>query len=92
MKTFLCSIVCCNGIVGGTLFVNKNYITYKTNKVTVNAKLKKIELPINQICNLKWKWFILPIATLQMINGEEFSFIIFDKKGFENCFTNAKNM
>ena len=85
-KTFICSIICRNGILGGGLYIDDTAIIYKTNKLTVDRKYRNLVLPRNEICELSWKWFLFPIATLQMINGEEYKFIIFDKKRFEKCY------
>ena len=103
-KTFICSIICRNGILGGGLYIDDTAITYKTNKLTVDRKYRNLVLPRNEIRELSdrerdeivrilsefsahiSKWFLFPIATLQMINGEEYKFIIFDKKRFEKCY------
>lgn len=85
-KTFICSIICRNGILGGGLYIDDTAIIYKTNKLTVDRKYRNLVLPRNEIRELSWKWFLFPIATLQMINGEEYKFIIFDKKRFEKCY------
>ena len=37
-KSFMCSLICHNGIVGGGLYIENNAITYKTNKLTVDRK------------------------------------------------------
>jgi hypothetical protein len=85
-KTFICSIICRNGILGGGLYIDDTAIIYKTNKLTVDRKYRNLVLPRNEIRELSWKWLLFPIATLQMINGEEYKFIIFNKKRFEKCY------
>ena len=85
-KTFICSIICRNGILGGGLYIDDTAIIYKTNKLTVDKKYRNLVLPRNEIRELSWKWFLFPVATLQMINGEEYKFIIFNKKRFEKCY------
>ena len=85
-KTFICSIICRNGILGGGLYIDDTAISYKTNKLTVDKKYRNLVLPRNEIRELSWKWFLFPVATLQMINGEEYKFIIFNKKRFEKCY------
>ena len=91
-KSFLCSVICYNGIIGGSICVEDNSITYNTNKLTVDRKYKNLVLPINQICELSWKTFVFPIATFKMINGEELKCIIFNKKGFTNYYSQVKNI
>ena len=39
-KSFMCSL-CHGGIIGGGLYLDDEKITYKTNKLTVDAKYKK---------------------------------------------------
>ena len=91
-KFFICSIICDCGVVGGAIFMQENLITYKTNKLTVDRKYRNLELPLNKVASLTWKWFILPIATLTMENGEIYKFIIFNKWRFEKWFNNFKNI
>ena len=40
MKSFVCSL-CHNGILGGGLYLDRQSLTYKTNKLTVDKKLQK---------------------------------------------------
>jgi hypothetical protein len=37
------------------------------------------------IKEISWKQIIFPVATISMKNGEAFTFIIFNKSGFEKC-------
>ncbi|MBO5908044.1 MAG: hypothetical protein J6Q85_07860 [Clostridia bacterium] len=90
-KSFICSLICHNGIVGGGIYIDDASITYKTNKLTVDKKYKNLVLPLNEICVLTWKWIVFPIATLQMTSGEQYKFIIFNKSRFDKCYTEAKN-
>ena len=85
IKSFICSIICPSGIIGGGLYISDTEIVYKTNKLTVDRKYKNLVIYKNQICEISWKWIIFPIATIRSINGEKYSFIIFNKKGFEKC-------
>ena len=89
-KSFACSLICYNGIIGGGLYIQDDAIVYKTNKLTVDRKFKNLVLFLDKISQLSWKWMIFPIATLKMINGEEYKFIIFNKKRFDKHYTNAK--
>ena len=85
MKTFVCSL-CHNGILGGGLSLDSHSLTYKTNKLTVDKKYKHLVIPLNEICELSWKWIVFPIATLQVAGGEQYKFIIFNKRRFEKWF------
>ena len=89
-KSFMCSLICHNGILGGGIYIENSAITYKTNKLTIDRKYKNLVLPIDEIRELSWKWIIFPIATLLMASGEEYKFIIFNKARFNKCYTVVK--
>ena len=89
-KTFVCSFICHNGIVGGGLTVEEQFITYKTNKLTVDKRYRNLALSLDEVSNLTWKWIILPVATLHMTNGERYRFIIFNKKRFQKYYAEVK--
>lgn len=91
-KSFICSIICCTGIVGGAIHVDENSITYKTNKLTIDKKYRNLVLPLNQICSLSWKWVVFPIATIKLTNGEEYKFLMFNKKGFDKFYSQVKGI
>ena len=85
-KTFICSLICKNGILGGGLYLDDTAITYKTNKLTVDGKYRNLVLPLSEIRELFWERIIFPIATLQMASGEQYKFIIFNKKRFDKYY------
>ena len=85
-KSFIGSLICHNGIVGGRIYIEDTSITYSTNKLTVDKKYKKLVLPLNEICELTWKWIVFPVATVQMQSGERYGFIIFNKGRFNKYF------
>ena len=89
-KSFICSIICNNGIIGGSITIDENSITYKTNKLTVDRKYRNLVLPLDKVFSLSWKWVIFPIATIKLTNGEEYKFLIFNKKGFNNFYSQVK--
>lgn len=86
-KAFLCSL-CHNGILGGVLYLDENSLTFKTNKLTVDKAYRNLVLPYAKVAELTWKWIILPIATIQMTNGEQYKFIIFNKDRFNKYYMN----
>lgn len=90
MKTFICSL-CHNGILGGTLYLDGQSLTYRTNKLTVDSKYRNLVLPLNQIDEIHWVWILFPVATVTMKNGEAYKFIIFNKKRFEKWFQEYSN-
>ena len=85
-KTFICSLICNSGIIGGGLYLGDTTITYKTNKLTVDRKYRNLVLPLDEIRELSWKWIIFPIATLKMASGEQYKFILFNKKRFDKYY------
>ncbi len=89
-KSFVCSLISHNGIVGGGLCIEDNAITYKTNKLTVDRKFRNLVLSLNQIRDLTWKWIVFPVATFHMISGENYKFIIFNKKRFKKYYAEVK--
>ena len=85
MKSFVCSL-CHNGILGGCLYIDSQSLTYKTNKLTVDKKYRNLVLLLQEIKEISWKWMIFPFATVNMKNGERYTFVIFNKSRFEKCF------
>ena len=85
-KSFMCSLICHNGIVGGALYLDENSVTYKTNKLTVDKEYRNLELPLDKIAELTWKWVVFPIATFHTTSGEKYNFIIFNKRRFQKWF------
>ena len=85
-KSFMCSLICQNGIIGGGLWIEDHAITYRTNKLTVDRKYRHLVLPLNEIDGVSWKRVIFPIATLQMRNGEKYKFLMFNQKRFQKYY------
>lgn len=84
-KAVMCSL-CHNGILGGALYFDNQSITYRTNKITVDKKYRNLVLPINDIKDITWKTKVFSIATLHMVNNEEYTFIIFNKNVFDQYY------
>ena len=89
-KSFMCSIICRSGILGGGLYIDNTTITYKTNKLTVDKKYRNLVLTLDEISELSWKWVLFPIATLHMTSGEKYKLIIFNKKRFSKYYAEVK--
>ena len=79
-KIYICSL-CRGGILGGALYLDENSLTYRTNKLTVNKKYRNLVLPKSEIKEILWNKY-LPVATFCMRNGEDFTFLIFNKSEF----------
>ena len=88
-KTFICSIICPGGILGGGLYLDDKALTYKTNKLTVDAKYRNLVLPLAEIKEISWKRILFPIATVHMKHGGDYKFLLFGKARFEECFKDA---
>ena len=84
-KSFMCSL-CHNGILGGALYLDNDAVTYKTTKLTVDKKYRNLALPLKEIREITWKRILFPIATFHMNNGEEYTFLIFNKSLFLRCY------
>lgn len=84
-EVFMCSL-CHNGVLGGGLYLDDQFIVYRTQKLTVNEKYKNLVIPLNEISEITWKWIIFPVATVHMKNREQYKFIIFNKWRFEKCY------
>jgi hypothetical protein len=77
----MCSL-CRNGILGGALYLENEALTYKTTKLTVDQQYRNLILPFKEIREITWKRIIFPVATFHMKNGEEYTFLIFNKSRF----------
>lgn len=80
-KAFVCSL-CHRGILGGGLYLDRESLIYRTNKLTVDKKFRNLILPLSQIQSITWKWILFPVATFRMNNGDIYKFIIFNKSRF----------
>ena len=89
-KTFACSVICQNGIIGGGICIEDTAITYKTNKLTVDRKYRNLVLPMDKISEFSWKQIIFPVATFRMRSGETYEFLIFNKNRFDQCYNEVK--
>ena len=85
MKTFVCSL-CHNGILGGSLRLDRQSLTYRTNKLTVHPKYRNLVLPLSEIKEVSQKRIVFPIVTFHMNSGEAHTFLIFNRKCFEKYF------
>lgn len=86
----MCSL-CANGLLGGALYLDEQTITYRTQKLSVRAEYRNMVLPLSEIREITWKRIVFPIARFCMKNGENHSFIIFNKRCFCKCFQSAKS-
>ena len=90
-NTFVCSIICDGGILGGGLYLDDKALTYKTNKLTVDAKYRNLVLPLSEIKEISWGHVLFPIATVQMKHGGDYKFLLFGKARFAKCYHEFQN-
>jgi len=88
-NTFVCSIICPGGILGGGLYLDEKALTYRTNKLTVDAKYRNLVLPLSEIREISWGRVLFPIATVHMKHGGDYKFLLFNKARFEKCYNDA---
>ncbi|MBR6396880.1 MAG: DUF4298 domain-containing protein [Lachnospiraceae bacterium] len=81
---FMCSF-CHYGLLGGALFFDDKSMTYRTNKVTVEARYRNLKIPYTEIVSFSYMK-ALPIVSFNMADGEKFSFMIFNLKRFKTVF------
>ena len=84
-KAFMCSL-CHNGILGGALYLDDQSVVYICQKLTIDKKYRKLELPLGKITELSWKWIVFPVATFHINTGEQYTFIIFNKWRFNRYY------
>ena len=89
-KSFMCGLICHNGIIGGVLNLDENSVTYKTNKLTVDRAYRNLVLPLGEIAELTWKWVVFPIATFRMKNGTEYKVMLFNKRRFQKYYAEVR--
>jgi hypothetical protein len=84
-KQFLCSL-CHSGLVGGVLYLNSDELRYRTNKLIFDEKYRNLVMPIKNIREINWKRFLFPIATFSMLDGEEYTIMIYNKSRFMKAY------
>ncbi len=84
-KVFMCSL-CRDGVLGGGLYLDNKSVTYRTQKLTVDEKFRNLVLPLSEIKDMTWKQTIFPAATFHMKNGEQYKFVIFNKRRFSKAY------
>lgn len=90
-NTFICSIIYNGGILGGGLYLDGKALTFKTNKITVDAKYRNLALPLSEIKEISWGRMLFPVATVHMKHGGDYKFLLFSKARFEKCYRECQN-
>lgn len=77
-KIFVASLVR-NGIIGGSLIVDDESVTFRTNKLTVPEKFRNLRLGFTGI-----KTYVASLTTteISLKNGDSYRFIVFGNSKF----------
>ena len=76
-KNFIVSLIR-NGILGGSIVVDSEAITYHTGKLTIPQEYRHLVMKYEDISEVTKGWiFILPTVTVKMRNGNEYRFAVF---------------
>ncbi len=86
MKSYFMCSLCYKGLLGGTLIVDEEAVTFKTGKLTIPIHLRNLKLNRTDIRSLSWEQVVFPIAVFEMKNGEEYRFLVFNKGGFTEAY------
>ncbi|MBR4446202.1 MAG: hypothetical protein IKS37_09960 [Solobacterium sp.] len=83
MKQYFSASLCEEGILGGAIIADDIGITYRTNKITIPDRLKKIEMHYEDIAVMVQKYVLcFPAVTITLRNGEMHTFIVFRRRTF----------
>ena len=83
-KTYVASL-CCQGLLGGGLFLDDERVTYRTGKLQVPAEIRNLQLPFCRIKGVeKSKALFLPTVTIEMQDGRAWKFLVFGRNSFLN--------
>lgn len=71
------------GIIGGNIILNDEALVFKTGKLTVCPEIRSLEIHYSDIYSVSngLKLF-LPTVTINLKNGKNYSFIIYNKSNF----------
>lgn len=79
---FACSIIY-GGVLGGWIYIEGEGLNFRTGKLTVEERIRNLNLPYEEIKDITWKTVLFPVATVSLKNGEDYRFLIFNKRRFE---------
>ena len=83
MKNTFSASLCKNGIIGGWIVIEKDFMTYKTGKITIPQKYKNLVIKYKDIFSVtEGTLLFLPTVTVKMKNEEEYKFVVFSRKRF----------
>ena len=83
MKKYFTASIIKHGIIGGGIVLDDEKLTFKTGKLTVPTEIKNLEINYADILAVTNNFKIMmPTVTIKLKDLREYSFIIFNKKGF----------
>lgn len=83
MKKAFRGSLCREGVLGGGIYVDDKCVMYRTQKITVSEKYKKLILEYKDMESISAKRvFIFPVVTIRMKDKEVYKFVIFSCKKF----------
>ncbi len=83
MKPYFTVSLCRNGILGGAIVIDEEFMTYKTGKLTIPDRFRNLVMRYDEITGITTGGVPgFPTVTIFMDNGEAFKFIVFSKNRF----------
>ena len=80
------------GVLGGAIYLQSDKVLFRTNKLQVETKYRKLEIPYNSIKKIQTGWALcFPTVTLTIKSGISYKFIIFSRKKFISRLDELKN-
>ena len=68
----------------------EGWFILKEEEQKADEKYRNLVLPLCEITELTWKQIVFPIASFHMASGEEYKFLIFNKRRFERYYHEFK--
>lgn len=71
------------GILGGAIYLQRDKVLYRTDKLQLEPRYRNLEMPYNRIAEIKTgRAFCFPTVTFTMKSGSSYRFLIFNRKKF----------
>ncbi len=75
--------LCYQGLRGGAIGLNDDYVIYRNQTATLPAEYKNIVIQIKNIESVeKGRSFIFPAVTIRCAGQKKYKFVIFNRNGF----------
>lgn len=71
------------GILGGAIYLQRDKVRYRTDKLQLEPRYRDLEIPYNSIAEMKTGWALcFPTVTLVTKSGISYRFIVFHRRKF----------